>query len=135
MTYRLEKLPGQPIVQWTIHEGFRLSDDLPAFISDARHMLENGTEDVYYLADARKLNAGFTDLLFALATLALGEMAILKHPRIIQIVGVGQGFLIEMAIKALGQAQYGSLPVSFHHTLEGALEHIQHAVNTAQAAA
>ena len=125
MAYQLEFIQEQQILKWTILEGFKVSHDLPTVVSDAQALLNELSHDVYYFADARKLKMDFSGVVFALGMLAKGQMALFKHPRIIKIVAVGHGDLIEFAFKALEQAQYGHLRVEFHHDSESALDSIQ----------
>ena len=128
MTYRLERLPDKPVLLWTVNDGFDIGRDLPRVVSDAIKILDGMDEDVYYMADARKLKLNFGGVVSVLATLTRGELALFKHPRIYKIVGVSNSGLIELAIKALGQMQYGAFRTAFYTSLDEAFAGIEREV-------
>jgi len=121
MDYTVQKYPEEPIVEFAVTEQFRVYDHLPDSIEDARKVLDNLGEDIYYVVDAGHLRLDFSGAVAALAMLAKGKLALFKHPRIHKIVVAGKSRLLEMSMKALGQAQYGGLTVYFYHTIEEAL--------------
>jgi len=128
MSYRVERLPDEPILILTAGAEFSIKNDVLASAEEATGLMAEIPEGpIYYVLDTHGLRINFSDLVSGLwqATRATN---LLKEPRL-QLVAVGSGTLIEMGIKSLSQAQYGGLSVPLFETIDEALTYIRQEIS------
>ena len=120
MPYTIELFDDR-IVLLTFSSEFKLSGTSPVS-QEVLAMVEQLESPVYCIIDARELRIGFGDLVQGLFQGTRGDAALFKSPKL-RFVIVGSGALIKTGAAALGQAQYGEVPVRVFDTAEEALEH------------
>lgn len=100
---------------------FSIRRDTPAFAHDVTDMLAQGTDPVYFLADMRELQITFSDMVSGLAMVALGDLAVMRHPRLSRVGVVSKIDMVRLGAKALTQSQYGQIKIASFDTIEQAL--------------
>jgi hypothetical protein len=122
MSYRLERLPDEPIVVLTLLPDFSMRQDIRASSEEAALLIEQVAGDrIYFIYDLRDLRLNFSDVVTGLGQAAKAT-DMLKNPRIRTII-VGSGALVEMGVKALSQEQYGGRPAPLFETVEEAIDY------------
>jgi hypothetical protein len=121
MSFRVERLAGEPILLVTVPEDFDVKNDLPAAIKQIREILDGSEEPVYHTHDVHPFQMSFDDMMAAMRLLTQGEMAILRHPNIREVLVAADDTMIRAAAKALALVPYGGLPVRVFETLDEAL--------------
>jgi hypothetical protein len=121
MSFRVELLAGEPILLVTVPEDFDVKTDLPLAIEKIREILDGVEEPVYHTHDVHSFQMSFDDMMAAMRLLTQGEMAILSHPNIREILVAAGDTMTRMAAKALALVPYGGLPVEVFGTPDEAL--------------
>ncbi len=123
-TYKIEKLPGEPILVHTTFEGWSMADDLPASIDQAMEHLDAADEPLYYISDLSSgLRLSLQDVILGANWTARGGNAVFHHPNLREMLVVTDTRLIELAARGLDSEAFGNVPVSVFGTLEEALEY------------
>lgn len=127
MSYKIEKISDEPVVICTLEKSFNLGRDTAAYAKELQELLDAQPGSVYLITDARQLQVSFGDLIQGLTVVARGELAVVRHPKILTLVTVGRSALLDLGSSALKQAQYGSLniPVQVFTRMEDAWAYIQ----------
>jgi hypothetical protein len=121
MSFRVERLAGEPILLVTVPEDFDVKTDLPLAIGQIREILDGVEEPVYHTHDVHPFQMSFDDMMAAMRLLTQGEMAILRHPDIREILVAAGDTMVRAAAKALALIPYGGLSVKIFGTLDEAL--------------
>jgi hypothetical protein len=127
VSYKIEKMADEPVVICTLEKGFNLGRDTAPYAKELQALLDSQPEQVYLITDARQLEVSFGDLIQGLTVVARGDLAVVRHPKIINLITVGRSALLDLGSNALKQAQYGSLniPVQVYTRMEDAWSFIQ----------
>jgi len=128
MSYRVERLPDEPILVLRTGAEFSIKNDVLASAEEAMKLMAEIPEGlIYYVLDMCDLRVNFSELVSGLwqATRATN---LLKEPRL-RLVAVGSGALIELGAKAFSQAQYGGLSVPLFETMDEALAYIRQEIS------
>jgi hypothetical protein len=120
MSYKIDLFDDR-IVLLTFSSEFKLSGASPA-THEVLALVDQLEPPVYCIIDARDLHISFGDLVQGLFQGTRGDAALFKSPKL-RFVIVGSGAIIKTGAAALGQAQYGEVPVKVFETAEEALEH------------
>jgi hypothetical protein len=122
MTFRLYRIPDTSVIVGVFGKEYNIRRDTPAFAYSMNEMLAEATDPVYFLVDMRELQITFSDMVSGLAMVALGDLAVMRHPLLSRVGVVTQIDLVRLGAKALTQSQYGKLRVVTFDTLEQALQ-------------
>ncbi len=122
-TFKVEKLPGEPILINTMYEGWSAANDLLINIEQLLEHLNAANEPLYYVSDVSGLKLSLQDVILAANRAARGSNAIFHHPNFREFVVVTDSKLFDLAAKGLDSELFGFVPVSIFKTLEEALEY------------
>jgi hypothetical protein len=73
----------------------------------------------------RMVRVNFGDMVSQMGSFTKGSTAFLKHPNIRELVIITSSDILTLGAKALGQAQYGRLPVSVFGSPEEAFDYMR----------
>jgi hypothetical protein len=123
-TYKIERLPGEPILIHTLLEGWSVADDMPVNIDQLIEHLDAADEPLYYIGDLSSgLRLSLQDVILAANRTARGSNALFHHPNLRELLMVTDLKLFELAARGLDSQAFGNVPVSVFQTLEEALEY------------
>ena len=121
MPFAIEKLAGEPIVRVKVSSPFDVRQDLPQLAQQLHAAFDAEEGPLWDITDVRDLSIGFGDMVYAMALMTRGELAVLNHPKLRRFVVIASSSLLLIAAKALGQQQYGAIPVMICETPDDAL--------------
>jgi hypothetical protein len=130
MPYRIEKLPGESIVVHTMTEQAFFEDNAPLMAHELIGLFDSLPDIVYYISDAKGVEASFGDMVDALGMLTEDEMPVLRHKNIREVLIVTHEGMTAAGANALGWAQYGRIPVSAFETVDEALSYARQSLNS-----
>ncbi len=127
MSYRLEKLPNEPITVYTMLEVDL--NELPKSDQALLDLLAKQTEMVYHITNMRSFKLNMDELIRIAGHVAFGENAVFRHPlfkkTVKQLVVVTDDPSLSMAGEALSSDIYGNIPVRVFNSLDDALYYIR----------
>jgi hypothetical protein len=130
MPYHIEKLPGESIVVHTISGQVPFEDNAPLMAHELTGLFDSLPDIVYYISDARGIEASFGDMVATLGTLTEDEMQVLRHRNVREVLIVTHEGEAVGGVNALGWAQYGRTPVSAFGTVDEALSYARQSLNS-----
>jgi hypothetical protein len=132
MPVTVDKLSDEPIVVVKMMNPIDIKHDVPAMSQQIQDVLARQTEPIWYIGYVQDLKLSFGDFVQALAMSTRGEMAFMRHPNIKEIYAIAEGSLVQMAARALTQAQYGGLRVTLCSSLDEALRKAREAIHASK---
>jgi hypothetical protein len=120
MPFTIEKLPDEPIVFVTMSNPFDVKQDVPQFAHQLQAIFDAEPGPLWDVTDVRGLSVDFSDMVRGMSMVTRGELAVLRHPKVRRFAIVASNNLILIAAKALGQQQYGAIPVTICESLDEA---------------
>ena len=124
MRYRLDRLPGEPIILGIFGNEYDIRRDTPLFNHQMADLLAKSDRPTYFICDMINMKLTFSDMVAGLAMVTRGEMAVMRHPRLARIMVVSGSELVRMGARAMTQAQYGTLKVMMCDSIYDAQEAI-----------
>jgi hypothetical protein len=121
--FKVEKLPGEPIMVSTLFETWSVANDISATVDQLVAHLDAADEPLYYISRFSGLKLNLQDLIVASNQAARGSSALLHHPNLRELLLVTDFKLFELAAKGLDSEVFGNVPVSVFKTPEEALEY------------
>ena len=125
MSYKIEEIPGEPIILASFAADFSLARDATEAVDTLTPILDSQPTPVFYVSDARDIKTDFGDMVGLMGFVTKGNTAFLKHPNIREVVIITSSDLLKLGAKALGQQQYGGVPVSVFGSPEEAFEYMR----------
>jgi hypothetical protein len=125
MSFKIEKLPNEPIIICTLAPNFEPANDYPSFWPQLGKMVEGMEGPIYRITHLLSTNFNFGQM-----TVAIGEETrsglpgSLGDPRIRSVL-VSQAALAQLAVQSLQQEQYGQRDNPLFGTLEEALAYVR----------
>jgi hypothetical protein len=120
MPHTIQRLSNEPIILVTYEEPFDYALGFEEIKKAVASTAEGIEGQVYDIHDVRQLRLNFSKVVTALANALLNP--ILKGRT--TTIGVGTGMLFDLATKAAGQKQYGTLNVLIFPTVEEAVNYV-----------
>ena len=123
MSYRVEKLPDEPIVLATLNKDFSMSmfDNL---VNDVYEILDQLNESIYYISDVRHITLSWDNLLKGVSMVSRGKNPLLQHPRIIENLAVTNSKMLRMLAKGMQHPVFGNVSIQAFDSLDDAIEYI-----------
>lgn len=126
MPYKIEKLPNEPVLVFTLWGAFDILNDQES-ISQRVVELISGIEGSYYIIDdySGLANVNFGDMVAVMAEQTKSNLpGSVMDPRAKHVL-VGSNDMIEFAAKSFDQDQYGAANLTIFGSLDEALAHIR----------
>jgi hypothetical protein len=127
MTYQVERLQDLPALLVKFDEDDIVSEIIEKLIEKVFAIFEASEEPLYYITDARKLKMSFNDIMSSLQYTTRGSQAILKHPKMKQLVVISESKAIATTVKGLNSVSFGNINAIVFETLEAALQYVRQA--------
>jgi hypothetical protein len=122
MSYTFTQLDDGHIILFTAGADFNLKVEGEQYIRELRGLVESGPDRMVAITDVRNISMDFEDVLagggMARST---DTKAFLQHPNLLKSLVVFSSRVIEMTVKGLSSATFGSLDIPLYTTLEEAL--------------
>lgn len=125
MSFNIRKLYEEPIILGTALQSFDLTIDVYPCLYAVCTQLEAVEEPVYLIGDVRNLKPSFGDILNGFAMASQGNVAILQHPNLLELVIVSPSNLLNSSLHNVQIAHYGLAKVSVQSTLEASLTYVR----------
>jgi hypothetical protein len=127
MSYKLEKLPNEPITIYTTIE-FDINE-LPKSDQALLDLLSKQSEMVYHIADMGSLKLNLDELMQVAGHVAFGKDATFRHPTFTRMVRelilITDDPSLALSGEALNSDIYGNLPVRIFNSRDLALSYIR----------
>ena len=124
MTYRLEKLPDEPIVLITCPQDFRVGPDVPA-ATEFDRLMEAEVGQVYLLIDVTEFRVGIDDMLSGASLAAGGDTSLFHKECIRKILIISPSSLVAMSARGMNSRAFGYVPIDSCATMEDALAYVR----------
>lgn len=126
MPYKLEKLPGEPVLVFTIWGDFDLAKNQAQIAQKVAQLIAEIDGDYYMIDDYSGLsNVNFGDMVAVMAEQSKQDLTgSVNDPRAHHVL-VGSNSLIEFAAKSFNQEQYGGVALPIFTSLDDALNHVR----------
>ena len=125
MNYKVEVLPGEPIILATISKQFSVANDMARSDAEVRTALDKASEPMALVVDAREVSLGLDDVIQGTNRGSRGEQPILQHPNLKELLFVTPNALVKAAIRGLNSVTFGNVNARAFDTVEEALAHIR----------
>jgi hypothetical protein len=122
--YSVTLVPNMPVLHIKINDDYSVGDDMVPSFTAAKELLDTLDEPVYYLNEIGDIGVSFSDLVQLMGNATKGQLDILKHPMIKEIIVVSQHTLLQLGGRALAQKQYGRLTANIFGSVEEAWKYI-----------
>lgn len=130
-SYTVRRLDDLPVVLTTINDQFSVQDELEFYLADIAAALDASNEQLFLVSESQEFKVNFSDMVMGLGKGTKGASAALNHPKIAEICAViPENRLLQLAIQALGQMQYGGKKVTLYATLDEALAYVKEQVGS-----
>jgi hypothetical protein len=122
MAYTFETLDEGQIILFTAGEDFNLKADGARYVQGLLELSQAGPDRIIAISDMRNISLDFDDLM-ASSTLARNDdtKAFLSNPKLIKSLVVINSRVMELLVKGLSSATFGSLDLPVFQTVEEAL--------------
>jgi hypothetical protein len=121
-SYKVEKLPSQPIVLFTAAPNYVLGTDLEPSIREAIEIINRQSEPVYYIQDLQAMKImDFDEVLTSAYGLTHGDTSLYHHPKIKRVLGVTTDEVLKQAFAGLHHALFGDVDALVFDTLDEAI--------------
>ena len=104
MSYKYERISGEPIIIVHLFEDFNFKTDLHIATPEAVRILDGADTPVFWIVNVLA-PMDLEDLLLATQDISQGENALWKHPNIRQTVVVSQDAMIAAAVPGLNPSE------------------------------
>jgi hypothetical protein len=133
MPFTIEKLADEPIVLVTLSNPFDVKEDVPLFAHQLQAVFDSEAGPLWDVTDVRDLSIAFGDMVSGMAMITRGELGVLRHAKVCRFAIVASSNLILIAAKALGQQQYGAIPVTVCESLDEAFATVRAEIQQVEA--
>lgn len=120
MGYRLEVLPGEPIVVETWDADYDPSTDAPQAAREVIQLMEAADQPMAVIVDMRAKSLNVNEILL-MARMSSGASAPSRHPRQRKRIIVTDSRFISMAAKGLDSDVFGHIKLDIVGSMEDAL--------------
>src|SRR5262245_32141933 len=98
MPYRVEKLPNEPILVTAVENPFNVSQDFPLYVEAVVKALDESSEPLFFISDAKGLKVSFGDVVAGLAFITKGKLTYVNHRNMRRMIAIADSDLIRMAV-------------------------------------
>lgn len=128
-SFTLSASQEEPVIYLTFTSEFLMQRDLPQVDAALASCLAEGKGPVFIIVDIGMLSATFTDLTEGLAHSAGYPGALLRHPRVYEVVVITTSPVYAMVANALRLIRYGAIRSSIHPSSQAALAHVRREID------
>lgn len=124
MSFKVEKLPDEPIIVATIHEDYDLVNEIPLSDRAVRDILQTVDEPQSYIIHF-ELQLSFDEILLGATKVARGQDPLWHHPYIKQVILVSNDASMKISAAGMSADMFGNLNIQVFETLEDALDYVR----------
>src|SRR5438105_1255172 len=128
MPILIEKQPDEPIITVLATSPIDFKTEIPPAMREFIAILDQAAEPVWDITEARNLPINFSEIVAVLGIISRADIGVVRHPKLAGIALIADNDLLRMGMRALGQAQYGSVQVKVFATLEEAFAFVRSTV-------
>lgn len=125
MNYKIEVLPNEPIMLYTMLEQFSMAQDGPQAQDEAREILEQSSQPMFMILDVTGRSVTLDDVVHGASQSARGKQPILQHPKVRKVILVATSSIVKIATKGLNTATFGNVDISVFGTVDEALTYVR----------
>lgn len=125
MNYKIDVLPGEPIILYTMLEQYTLSQDMPNADTETQAILNGSSEPMFLIVDVTRLSLSLNDVIQGATQAARGEQPLFHHPNVREVVVVATSGIAKLASKGLNTATFGNVNISVSGTVDEALAYVR----------
>ncbi len=121
MNYKVEALPGEPIIVTTLSAQSRIMEDMASSGAEVRALLDQAREPSFFIMDMSEMSVNLDDVILGANRGARGEYPLSQHPNLREMLFVSRSSMIKLAIQGLNTVTFGNLNVRVFDSLDDAL--------------
>jgi hypothetical protein len=126
MYFDVKKMPDSPVLIGTWYDGFKFVEHGAQFDQEARAILDEQQDPVFYVLDLSHLHTISIDGIVQVAhTGAKVLTSAHRHPMNRETIFVSKANIVKMAVKGVASAAFGNMNIRLFETLKEALEYIK----------
>lgn len=122
-TYRIEKLPSEPIVVTHLGADYSMASHTEEINSRIMKFMDASAEGLFLIFDATEASFSFDEVITSASQGTRSTTPILRHPNMRQLVVISHSSLVRLAAKGLNSPIFGRVNVKVCDTLDEALAH------------
>ena len=124
MSFKVEKVSGEPIIVAIMYEDYDLAQELHPSNAAAAKILEEHNESMTLIVDLR-CNLNLEEMMIGAAGTSRGEASLYHDPRLRGVVYVTTNPAIQLGLKGLNSEAYNYLKIPSFETLGDALDYVR----------
>jgi hypothetical protein len=125
MSFTIRKFYEEPIILGTTLESFDLTIDVYPCLYAMCTQLEAVEEPIYLVGDVHSLKPSFGDILNGFALASQGNVAILQHPNLLELVIISPSDFLNTSLHKIQGIHTGLAKTSVYPTLETGLAYVR----------
>ena len=123
MNYKVEALPGEPVILATLYEDYSYTVDDPQANAEVVNILDEIDGAMFLVIDATHRSFSLDDVVQAANNDARGEDALYHHPKLLGVLIVTRSSLVRLATKGLNTVTFGNVNAYAFEALDEAIEY------------
>lgn len=124
MSYKIEKLPNQPVILTTIFSDGQWISDLARSDIEAKRLLEKSREPLFVIVDMSSLVFSLEEVIMGASRGARNQRVIGHRANLREMLIVSNSSLVKFASKGLDTPVFGYLNAGIFASVDDALAHV-----------
>jgi hypothetical protein len=130
MNYRVEVVPGEPIILATLFEQYSFAADDADANAEVIAIFDQSEEPMFLAIDTTHRAFSLDDVVHAANNDARGEDPLYHHPKMRELLIITHSDLIRLATKGLNTVTFGNVNAQAFKTVDEALAYARSQVST-----
>ncbi len=128
MAFTIQQVENEPIIIIKVTNPFDPETEVAEQNEAIAKLAASFSGMVYVIADLSRLEIKFSDLVLSLAEVRSSEASVLHNQKLVTLT-VGSSEMVQLAVEAAKQQQYGAVDIRLFSSVDEALEHARNALN------
>jgi hypothetical protein len=128
MSFKVERLPGEPIVVTILFEDFDLKSEI-VLANKAEHDLFDASPEPVFMIVVFRARQTLDEMMQGASVAGREKGAVLHHPNVREVMFVSREKAVHMLAQGLATEIYGNVPVKAFDTLDDALGYARSKIN------
>lgn len=123
--YTTEKLPNEPVVLVTLHQGYDMLRDLPESSAVAIDLLDQQPEPVFYIVDLREIEIDMDVIVNGTNGASGRQGSLYRHPMVGEVLFVSAQAFVSHVAAGLNTDAFGNVRARAFATLDEAFDYVR----------
>ena len=120
MSFSTQWHQNEGILLTTLNEDFNVGQEMPAFMDEARTILDQSNQSQSYIIDFKR-SFDMGDIISGTSAVARGSAALFHHPQIKKVLFVTNDKALKLAAAGMKSKIFGGINVEVFENLDDAL--------------